>query len=292
MTADRSPAPRFRLGAAGTVARKEFLDNFRSRWILALSAIFVILTLAVSYFGAAQAGGETGFQGLLETVLGMIGVEVFLVPILGLMLGYGTVVGEKERGSMLLLLSMPVTRAETILGKFLGLGAVMLVAILGGLGVAGGVVMAFAGTEGWREYLIFIGGSVAFALAFLSIGLLVSTLTRRRTTAMGLGIFAWFFFVLIFDLILTGVYVATGGTLDLTPGGQWRLPDWYYALSMISPADSFSYFVSDVFGIRGGFGFTFEVPEFLNARTTSLSLALWIVVPMALSLWRFRRQDL
>ena len=51
--------------------KKEFLDNVRNRWIIALSAIFIVLTLVVSYFGAAQAGGGTGFRGLVETVVGM-----------------------------------------------------------------------------------------------------------------------------------------------------------------------------------------------------------------------------
>ncbi|MFQ5837524.1 MAG: ABC transporter permease subunit [Thermoplasmata archaeon] len=271
--------------------KKEFLDNVRNRWIIAISAIFIILTLVVSYFGAALTGGGTGFQGLSDTVIGMLSIEVFLVPILGLMLAYGTVVGEKERGSIHLLLSMPITRLETILGKFLGLMGVIMVSILTGLGIAGAIIMASAGTEGWENYVVLILGSMMFALAFLSIGLLLSTLAGRRSTTMGLAVFLWFFFVMIFDLILAGVYVAMGGTISFLPG-ETTLPDWYYAISIANPYDAFGYYTMSTFGFTGAFGYSYNFPSFVNVGTSALSMILWTVISLGISVWRFQRQDL
>ncbi len=272
--------------------KKEFLDSVRNRWIIALSAIFIVLTLVVSYFGAAQAGGGTGFQGLLETVVGMTAIAQILIPILGLMISYAAVVGEKERGSILLLLSMPITRLETILGKFLGLGAVMLAAVLSGLGIGGIVIMAFTGTEGWENFIVFLLGAVVFALAFLSIGLLLSSLTKRRGIAMGLAVFVWFFLALLFNLVLGGVLVASGGSFLPVPGEPFTLPDWFYAAGLFNPVEAFSYFAVRAFGLGGAFGFPIELPEFVSIGTTGLSMALWALVPVTLAFWRFRRQDL
>ena len=49
-------------------------------------------------------------------------------------------------------------------------------------------------------------------LAFLSLAVLLSVLTHERTRASGLAIATWFFFVLVFDLLLLGALVATGGS--------------------------------------------------------------------------------
>ncbi len=275
--------------AVWTLTKKEFLDNVRNKWILALSAVFVLLILVVSYFGATLTGGSAGFQGLSDTVVGMATIEFILVPILGLMLSYAAIVGEKERGSILLLMSMPITRLETILGKFLGLGAVMLAAILSGLGIGGGVIMVFAGTEGWESFLVFLLGSVVFALAFLSVGLLLSSLAKRRGTAMGLAVFLWFFFAFIFNLVLTGVLVATGGSFP-QPGAT--LPDWFTAASIANPVNAFNFFVLRAFGITEAFGVASMIPAFVTVGTTALSLVAWVLVPLGLSIWRFRGQDL
>ncbi|MEE9237244.1 MAG: ABC transporter permease subunit [Thermoplasmata archaeon] len=278
--------------AVWIVMGKEFLDTVRNKWIIAISAIFVILTLVVSYFGAAQTGGGAGFQGLSDTVTGMVGIEVFIVPILGLMLSYAAVVGEKEKGSILLLLSMPITRLETILGKFLGLASVMMAAILSGLGIAGAIIMVTAGTEGWENYLLFILGSMVFALAFLSVGLLLSTITKRRSTAMGLAVFIWFFFALIFDLVLIGIYVATGGSLSFQPGQQPMLPNWYYAVASTNPVDAFQFFTMRAFGITQTFGAPINLPSFVTLSTSALSILLWAAIPLGIALWRFQRQDI
>ena len=272
--------------------KKEYLDNVRNRWIIALSAIFIVLTLVVSYFGAAQAGGGTGFQGLMETVVGMTAIAQILVPILALMISYAAVVGEKERGSILLLLSMPITRTETILGKFLGLGAVLLTAVLSGLGIGGAIIMAFAGTEGWENFLVFLLGAIIFALAFLSIGLLLSSLTKRRGIAMGLAVFVWFFLALLFDLILGGILVATGGSFIPTPGEPVTLPDWFFAAALFNPVEAFSSFAALAFDITEPFGFVLELPDFVTLGTTSLSIVLWALIPLGLAFWRFRGQDL
>lgn len=281
-----------RLWPVWAVLQKEFLDNVRNRWILALSAIFVVLTLAMSYFGATQEGGGVGFQGLSETALLLLGVGVILVPILSLMLGYGAVVGEKERGSMQLLLAMPLTRREAFVGKFLGLGAVLTVAILAGMGTGGIVIVIAAGSEGWLEYVALVLGAVLFALAFLSIGLLVSTLARRRSTALGATVGLWFLLVLIYDLIWAGIYVATGGVFLFTPGGATELPDWYFVASVLNPTDAYGFFASAVTGITGGFGYSYTLPSFVNVGTTTLVMVFWAVVPLLVSLWRFQGQDI
>jgi len=104
------------------IAKKEILDNVRNKWIIILTIIFTTLTLVVSYFGSIFS---QGWQDFGVTIGGMMSLVQFLIPIIGLMLGYAAIIGEIEKGSMSSLLSLPINRLEIIMGKFLGLGGVL-----------------------------------------------------------------------------------------------------------------------------------------------------------------------
>ena len=88
--------------------------------------IFALFALAIAYFGAAQQGA-VGFRGIEVTIASLVSLVIYLVPLIALVLGYDAIVGEKERGSLELLLSMPITRFEILLGKFSGLAAALAV---------------------------------------------------------------------------------------------------------------------------------------------------------------------
>ncbi len=51
------------------VAKKEFRDDFRNRWTIAVAVLFAVLSLSISYFGGAAAGkiGFTSFDATPRT---------------------------------------------------------------------------------------------------------------------------------------------------------------------------------------------------------------------------------
>lgn len=111
----------------GVIAGKEFRDRLRNRWVLAVGGVFTLFALVIAYFGAAQQGA-VGFRSIDVTIASLVSLVIYLVPLIALILGYDSIVGERERGSLELLLSMPITRFELLLGKFLGLALALGVA--------------------------------------------------------------------------------------------------------------------------------------------------------------------
>jgi len=99
-----------------TIAKKEFMDNLRNKWVIVLTFIFILLTLAMSF---VQGGG--GMSSAQVTVIGILTISSMLVPIIAIMLGYNTITGEAESGSLLVVLSNPIDRFEVLIGKFVGL---------------------------------------------------------------------------------------------------------------------------------------------------------------------------
>ena len=158
------------------IAKKEIMDNIRNKWIITMSIIFALLTLVTSYFGSIFS---TGWQDLGATISGMMSLVQFLIPIIALILGYASIIGEIERGSMSALLSQSITRLEILLGKFIGLGSILAFTIIIGFGVAGIVIALNVPDVNFINYLIFIGSTILIGLVFLSISLFFSTIFKN-----------------------------------------------------------------------------------------------------------------
>ena len=118
-----------------TIAGKEFRDRMRNRWVLAVALVFTVFSLAIAYFGGAQQG-TVGFRSIEFTIASLVSLVIYLIPLIALLLGFDAIVGERERGSLDLLLSLPITRFELLLGKFAGLAAARAASTARGVGVA------------------------------------------------------------------------------------------------------------------------------------------------------------
>lgn len=263
-----------------TVAAKEFRDRIRNRWVLAVAIVFTVFALVIAYFGGAQQG-SVGFRSIEFTIASLVSLVIYLIPLIALMLGFDAIVGERERGSLDLLLAMPITRLELLLGKYLGLAGALTASTTLGFGVVGVVLSTQASTQALYHYAGFILSSVLLGLAFLSLALMLSTLAADRARASGLAIATWFFFVLVFDLLMLGALVITGGDY----GGDLLA----YAM-LLNPADVFR--ILNIFSmddVRTLYGLASIVPPVMGqASLMTLVMLAWIVAPLGIASWRFK----
>jgi len=264
-----------------TIAGKEFWDRIRNRWVLAVALIFTAFALVIAYFGAAQQGA-VGFRSIEVTIASLVSLVIYLIPLIALVLGFDAIVGERERGSLDLLLSMPITRGELLLGKYLGLAGALAFSTITGFGLVALVLSAQLDLNALFHYFGFMASSVLLGCAFLSLAVMLSAFAADRTRASGLAIALWFFFVLVFDLLLLGALVVSGG--------QWGGELFPYLL-LLNPADVFR--ILNIFSledVRTLYGLATVFPPTL-AQPWLLGLVMlgWIVLPLAVATWRFRR---
>lgn len=266
-----------------TLAHKEFRDHVRSRWVLAVSVIFAVFALAIAYLGMAQEGA-VGFRGMEVTLVSLTSLAIYLVPLIALLLGYDCIVGERERGSLDLLLTMPITRLELLLGKYLGLAAALAFATVAGFGAVGLVLSYGIGLSALLAYGTFMLTTLAMGFAFLSIALLVSTLARDKIVATGASMVLWFGFVLIYDLLLVGALVVTQGRY---------LGNAFPLLLLLNPADI--YRLLNVIGmesVRQYYGLATVVPAgFASPAWMWLAMLAWIALPLVLAYLRLARRS-
>ncbi|MCC4116613.1 ABC transporter permease [Aromatoleum toluclasticum] len=264
-----------------TLAGKEFWDRIRNRWVLAVALVFTVFALVIAYFGGAQQG-TVGFRSIEFTIASLVSLVIYLVPLIALVLGFDAIVGERERGSLDLLLSMPITRFELLLGKYLGLAGALAFSTIAGFGLVAVVLASQLTLTALFHFFGFMLSSVLLGLAFLSLAVMVSTFAADRTRASGMAIALWFFFVLVFDLLLLGALVVTGGKY----GGE-ILP----YLLLLNPADVFR--ILNIFtldDVRTLYGLATVFPRALaEPWLLGLVMAAWIAAPLGVAAWRFRK---
>jgi len=269
------------------IAKNEIMDNIRNKWIIFMTGVFAFLTLIISYFGSF--GG--GWQSVGLTIAGMMSLVQYLIPIIALMLSYGAIVGEIERGSMSAFLSLPVKRFEIILGKFLGLSSVLAVSIIAGFGIAGIIIGINVGEINIGEYIFFLLSSILLGMVFICLGLFASSFFKRRSTSMGMAVFLWFFFTMIWSVITLGV---ASMIVDLGSIATGNIPDWYYAIEMINPLSSYSGLVSINIESVSNMGQQFigTYPDFYSTPLLTFVLLIWLIVFLMLSIFTFKKRDL
>ena len=199
--------------AVRTIACQELIVCFRGRWILVFSTLFAALSLAIAYFGTVTAGAA-GLQGFERTTASLLNLVLYLVPLLGLALGTMNI--SREHPSNELLFSQPLSRADILGGRLLGLVGATSVSLIAGLGTAAAVIWTQIGDEGLLRFLGMVLLSIVLSAVFLCLGALIGLLCKSRTKALGVALFVWFFFVFLYDLLVIGLaFVAQERTANL-----------------------------------------------------------------------------
>lgn len=166
-----------------TIAKKEFLDNIRNKWIILLTTILFLLEIVFSYLAGKGTLGD-----MQTTVIGLLSFSGILIPLIAIILGFSTISGEAESGALYVVLSYPITRLEVLIGKILGLGSVIVFAVLVGFGFGGIIITATVGGESWLGYLGFMGLTILLGFIILSLSICISAYCKRRITSIGGGL--------------------------------------------------------------------------------------------------------
>lgn len=274
------------------LAKKEVMYNFRNRWIIFLSLLFLGLSVLVSFYGTSLEAHKD-WLGLQTTILYMTTYIEYMVPIIGVILGYSTIVRERKEGSMELLLSYPVDRGEVLAGKFLGLWIVLSTAVIIGLGAGGVVISLMVEEVVFAEYYLFILSSVILGGVFISISMMFSVIFEEESSAMSASIFMLFLFTFIWLFTMYAIAELTFGW-ELLEIGQ--PPQWYFILQLFNPVMLwYTLLALNIVPLRDwALEFGGKEPEIhpYDTWVMLVLLVIWIAVPLVISEIIFNKKDI
>jgi Cu-processing system permease protein len=189
------------------IALKEFGDRFRSGWVIACVLVWLGAIGLTSFLGLLQIG-SIGAQGYERTVISLLSLVQYLVPLLGLLLGHDLIVSEREERTLRLLLAGGLSRGRLLTGKFLGAFLTLTVPLVLGFVLAGTVIGLAARDSGIAPFARLAISGLALGILFLGIGLMISTWCRTRVQALVAALLTWCLFIFVFDLVALGMVVS------------------------------------------------------------------------------------
>lgn len=260
----------------------EFRIALRNRWVAIAVALMVVFALVLAAAGAAPTG-DIGADRLSVIVASLTSLAVYLVPLIALLMSFDAIAGEVERGTLPLLLTYPVSRAEVLAGKLLAHLAILTLAVAVGYGAAAGAAfwMDPASAAGLPALLRLVASSVLLGATFLGAGYALSALARRPSGAAGLAVGLWLGAVVLYDLVLLALVVSDGGGALTTRALPVAL--------LANPADAFRLFnlaAAQASAAAGGMG---GAAAAIPLWQSALSVALWPVLALALATAAFRK---
>lgn len=273
------------------VVKKDFHDSIRSFSLLSTTLLFVVFAtglaaiqwVPVMYQDSAV---ETSTLALLNS---MRQPTVFMIPLIGLILAYDTIAGERESGSLRLLLGLPNSRTEVVFGKFVGRTGVIAVSILVGYGVAGAIALATYESFDFAVFGIYTLLTVFYGAVYVALATGFSAgMKSRRRAFVGAGAL-YSLFLLGWDVLLLVLQLAIYGQ-DIPETG---LPDWFKFVGLLNPSTAFLHAVRAVIPEYSEITFYPEGSAFyLQDWVGFVILGFWGVVPLVLGYLRFERADL
>ena len=200
---------RHRVERVVPIAAKEVRDGLTNRWLIGYSLLLGALGLAATAAGFDSASG-LAIQAFGRTTATLMNLCLLLSPLVAVVMGAASIAGEQERGTLEHLLAQPLTRAELLVGKHLGLLTALVAATVAGFVPAGAVMAIAAGPAILPHYLLFPAIAVLAGAAMAALGVLISVSSRSAVHAQGLAMVTWFAFVLLYDLVLMGSLAVSG----------------------------------------------------------------------------------
>lgn len=282
------------------VARKDYRDAARSKVLWVLSLLYVLLVAGIAYVLVEvvnlPADASTGV--LLVSMLS--GVSLF-VPLIAVAVGYKSIVGERDSGTIKLLLSLPHSRADVVLGKLAGRWGVVFTATVIGFAAGALVVAGLLGSFDLGAYLSFLAVTLLYAAAYVAIAIAWSTVTGSTTIA-AIGAFGTFlFFSTVWGMANNLLVWVVDGYFPFPPVRQ--PPEWSQFIRQLSPNDAYNMATRSVLAVEDAArqaaqqaaqqgNAPADTPVYLQNEVGFVVLLLWIVVPVGLAYLRFERADL
>ncbi|MDG6929386.1 MAG: ABC transporter permease subunit [Nitrososphaerota archaeon] len=202
-----------------------FKESLRQRWLIIFSIIFFFLAINIPTLVLLSARYlPPDYLPLYLSYL--VSLTFPYLPLLALPMGAISVVQEKESGTLEYILSTRITRGGYLLAKLAGLLLATTGVVLLGYGLAAVVSYRVS----FSHYVI-MGETILVAVLLnaimLLLAMLVSILTKRRETALGVAIALWFLFAVISNLGQLGIL------LNLT-----HATDYFVSFTLLDPTES------------------------------------------------------
>lgn len=229
------------------LTQRELAATFLSPVAYIVAAVFLVASGYLFMTNTLIEGGEASMKFMLDSMAWLL---IFAVPMLTMRL----LSDEFASGTIETLMTAPVTDAEVVIGKFLGVlvffGALLATTALHV------ILLAQYGAQDVGVVLYAYFGMILLGMLYISVGLFASSLTRYQLVAAIIGIAVLALLTVLIDAIAA------------MQTGDWRI--WLSNVNVLYHYQNFSKGIFDtkdiVFFLSGTLFFLFLTVKVLESK--------------------------
>ena len=245
-------------------------DIVQNKIVLIYTILLMVISLSVFNLENNSAKG----------LLSLLNVILIIVPLICVI--FSTIYVYNSSEFIELLVSQPLKRRTIWLSIFSGLSVSLSLAFFIGAGIP--ILLYHADATG----LIMIVTGLFLTLVFVSIAMLAAGFTRDKAKGIGLSIFLWLYFSLVFDALVL---------FFLFQFQDYPLEKAMVFLSFLNPIDLSRIQILLQMDISALMGYTGAIFREFFGNTTGIvlsfaGLATWVIFPLIISLKKFKQKDL
>lgn len=256
------------------IIRYQIHDISRSKWLIFYTLFFILITYGLISFSNDQS----------KVILSLLNVALIIIPLVSII--FGTVYLYNNKDYIILILSQPIKRNVLYIGLYLGLIIPLAFSFLFGTSIS--LLLFGRNIPIQFDLLIFLFAAGTFqTFIFVSISFLIATWNENRILGLGLSIFTWLLFSVLYDGLLL---------LMINVFQNYPLEKALVAFSILNPVDLARILVIlklDVAALMGYTGAVFQ--KFFNTSLgiiiSLISLTVWTLFPLIIGERKFTKKD-
>jgi len=128
-------------------------------------------------------------------------IVTIIMSLLAILFSYDAITGERQRGTLRLVISNSISRTKVLFGKLAGGTASLLIPfilslLVGALYISLNPSIHWDGSA-WAEFILLTAASVTFITLFYLLGLMISSFSRYSSTSILNCLFLWVLLILV-----------------------------------------------------------------------------------------------
>jgi len=128
-------------------------------------------------------------------------IVTIIMSMLAILFSYDTISGERQSGTLRLVIANSISRTKILFGKLVGGTASLLIPfilslLVGGLYISINPSIQWDGSA-WAEFALLTAASITFITLFYLLGLMISTFSRYPATSILNCLFLWVLLILV-----------------------------------------------------------------------------------------------
>ncbi len=160
-----------------------------------------VITSHLGFFQTVKESGIDNPQSLLFGKADFLFNVTFIVSLAALLFTFNAVSGEKEKGTLRLMIANSIPRSKILMSKIVGKYIVLLVPFILSVLIALLILdaspdVSIASSNVWPAFLVMLMATLLFIFGMVSLGICISTFTSHSMGSIVLLFFVWAMFLL------------------------------------------------------------------------------------------------